>query len=808
MDALLADLRYAFRNIARRPGFAALAVLTLAVGVGINTVAFTAVNGLLFHPLVFKEVDRLGWIMLATPGNLHGELSYAEFGELRRHARAFDALAAQGRQPLGLMADGRVEQIWALLVSGDYFRALDTRAAIGRVIDASDAARDDLAAVVSHRFWQTRLNGESIAGRTITIANRTVTVVGVLPDGYQGAGGVFAPDVWLPLERADAFGLPRRLLTQEDRWLGSIARLADGTNRARADAELAAISSHLPAASSNPKDTAERRLGFFPMRDGHPEVQSLAPYVWIAMSVVGIVLLIACFNVAALLLARATERHREIGIRTALGAGRLRIVRQLVMEGLVLAALSGCAALVLASWSGTLLAAFSLPAPIPQRLEMPVSSRVVLFTMLMVIVAGVLPGLLPALQATRRNLVNSMRLGGGADGSRPSRLRNLFVISQIAGSTLFLATALLFVRSFWNANHVDLGFTTDHMVVARMDPSLYGFEGARAAWFARQVADRVSTVPGLTVALADRVPFAVGYQTRETVSTRTLDCTAVPCKPTVYYAVGARHFDAVGLPLRAGRDFTAVELKTGGAIIVNEAMAANLWPGRSPLGEVARLGTDSVNATVVGVAGNIGQGYVGQAPSPAFYQPIRDTDFRNGFTLVARTAGPEALAASAIRDAVHAVAPAMPIASLTTMKELLNLPMWPRRTAAGFFLICGSLALMLATVGLFGVTYFAVRQRTREFGVRIALGAQSSDVVRQVLREGVRLAVPGAALGLIVAAIAARLLARALLGVSPSDPVSFGATAVVEMTVALLACALPALRATQADPMIALRDDN
>ena len=806
MDSVVADLRYAARNIVRRPGFAALAILTLAVGVGVNTVAFTAVNGLLFHTLAFTEVDRLGWIMLATPGNPHGQLSYAEFGQLRQHARAFDAVAAQGRQPLALTTDGRVEQIWALLVSADYFRALGTRAAIGRVIDASDASREDLAVLVSHEFWRTRLNGGSIAGRTITIANRTVTVVGVLPEGSPGAHGLFLPDVWLSLERADAFGLPRRLLTDEDRWLGSIARLADGANRARADADLAAIESSLPVHGGT--ERSPRKLAFFPMRDGHPEVQSLAPSVWIAMSVVGIVLLIACFNVAGLLLARATERQREIAIRTALGAGRLRIVRQLVTEGLLLAALSGCAALVLASWSGTLLAVFSLPAPIPQRLEMPVGSRVVMFTMLMVLVAGVLPGLLPALQATRRDVVSSMRLGGGG-GSRPSRLRTAFVVAQIAGSTLFLATALLFVRSFWNANRADLGFNPDHMVVARMDPSLYGFEGDRAAWLAREVADRVSSLPGITVAIADRAPFAVGYPPAASVSTATLDCAASSCRPTVYYSVGARHFEAVGIAFRSGRDFTATELTTGGAIIVNEAMAAALWPGRSPLGEPVRLGPEGAGATVVGVAANVARGYAGQAASPVFYRPIRDADFRrSGFTLVARTAGPDAQAAAAIRDAVHAVAPAMPIASLTTMTELLELPMWPRRTAAGFFVICGSLALLLATVGLFGVTYFAVRQRTREFGVRVALGARASDVVGQVLREGVRLAVPGAALGLVAAAIAGRVLARALLGVSAVDPVSFAATAALELLVALLACALPALRATQADPMIALRDDN
>jgi len=805
MDSVLADLRYAVRNIARRPGFAALAILTLAVGVGVNAVAFTAASGLLFHPLAFKDVDRLGWIMLATPGNPHGQLSYAEFADLEQHARAFDVVAAQGRQPLALTTDGRVEQIWALLVSGHYFRALDTRAAIGRVIDVSDASRADLTLLVSHEFWRTRLNGEPIAGRTLTIANRTATVVGVLPEGTPGAHGLFTPDVWLPLERAEAFGLPRRLLTNEDRWLGSIARMASGANATQANADLAAIGSQLPVPAG--QERAARKLAFFPMRDGHPEVQSLAPFVWIAMSVVGIVLLIACFNVAGLLLARATERQREIAVRTALGAGRLRIVRQLVTEGVLLALLSGCAALVLASWSGTLLGTFSLPAPIPQRLEMPVGSRVVMFTMLMVLAAGVLPGLLPALQATRRNVVGSMRLGGGS-GQRPSRLRTLFVVLQIAGSTLFLATALLFVRSFWNANRTDPGFTVDHMIVARMDPSLYGFEGERAAWFAREVAGRVSNVPGLTVALADRVPFAVGFPPAAIVSTGTLDCIAAACKPTVYYAVGAHHFEAVGIPLRSGRDFTAMELKTGAAIIVNEAMAAALWPGRSPLGEPVRLGRDGANATVVGVAGNVSQGYMGQPAMAVFYQPLRDADFRRGFTLVARTTGADATAASAIRDAVHAVAPSMPIASLTTMTELLALPMWPRRTAAGFFAICGCLALLLATVGLFGVTYFAVRQRTREFGVRIALGARAADVVGQVLREGVRLALPGAALGLLAAAIVGRLLARALLGVSPADPVSFAATAALELLVALIACALPAFRATQADPMIALRDDN
>ena len=805
MDSVLADLRYAVRNIARRPGFAALAVLTLAIGLGINTVAFTAVNALLFHPFVFDGVDRLGWVMLSTPGNPHGQVSFAEFSDLKRHARAFDAVAVEGRRPLALTVDGRAEQVWTLMVSSDYFRALGATAEAGRVIDGSDATRDDLVALVSHRFWQQRLDGESIAGRTLTIANRSVSVVGVLPDGFQGPGGLFAPDVWLPLERAEAFGVsPAK---GDERWLTAIARLAGGATVPQAEADLAAITAQL-VPSRDPQQVRERKLNFFAMRDGHPDVRGLAPFVWTAMAIVGVVLLIACFNVAGLLLARATERRREIGIRTALGAGRLRIVRQLITEGFVLAILSGAAALVAAEWSGTLLAAFSLPAPIPQRLNLHVDARIVGFTAVMVLVAGILPGLLPALQATRRDLVGSMRLDAAAGGGRPSRARNLFVVAQIAGSTLFLATALLFVRSFLSANSFDPGFNTTDTVVAELQPAAFGYEGAAGERFVDDLTARVAAVPGRAVAVADRIPFAVGYPRVDQVSTATRDCAAIRCEPIREFAVGRRYFDTLGIPLRAGRDFNDREAKTGGAVIVSETMAKTLWPGRSPLGEPVRLGKAAVHADVVGVVSDVIQGSFGEAARPVFYRPLRETDIASGITLVVRGGGQPAVAIGAIRDAVHGLAPAMPIASVMTMKERLDLPLWPRRTAAGFFLVCGSLALVLATVGLFGVTYFAVRQRTREFGVRIALGARASDLIRQVLLEGVWLVVPGAGLGLIAAAVAARGLASALLGVGALDPLSFGATAATEMLVALAACALPALRATQADPMIALRDDN
>ena len=802
MDALLADLRYALRNVVRRPGFSVLAVLTLAVGIGINTVAFTAVNALLFHPFVFAGVDRLGWVMLAAPSDPHGNLSYPEFDELRQRARSFESVAAEGRQPVALINDGRAEQAWALFVSADYFRTLGARPAAGRLIGDA-GARGDLAAVVSFRFWRRALGGGSIAGRTIVVAGRGVSVVGVLPDDFQGPGGLFAPDLWLPLERADAFALPRPLLSGDERWLTTIARLADDATAPRAASELSAIAAHLPS-SAPASRLDERRLAYFPMRDGHPEVRGMAPYVWIALSVVGVVLLIACFNVASLLLARALERRSEIGIRTALGASRARLVRQFLTEGVVLATGSGVVALVLASWSESLLAAFSLPAPIPQRLHMTVDGRVLGFTALMVLVSGVLPGLIPALDATRRDLVGAVRRDGGA---RQSRLRRLFVVAQIAGSTLFLASALLFVRSFANASRADLGFEPDHLIVARIEPAMHGFDGPRSPALARELRDRLGAIPGMTVTVTDRAPFAVGAPRAARVSTAARGCAAPACKPTSFYAIDANYFAAAGIPLRAGRAITAAEARTGGSIVVNEAMAAALWPGRSPIGETVTL-DGSAAATVVGVAGNSSQALAVTAQAtPVFYRPLAAEDFGNGFTILARTTGEDAAAVAAVRDVVHTAAPLLPIASLTTMRGLLELPLWPRRTAAGFFTICGAVALALASIGLFAVTFFAVRQRTREFGIRMAVGASPRQIVGQVLGESIRFVVPGTLAGLALSAAAGRLLSRLLLGVTPLDPASFAAAAAIEATVAILACAIPAREATRVDPLTALRAD-
>jgi predicted permease len=810
MDALLIDLRYALRGLLRRPALPALAVLTLAIGVGVNTVAFSAVNGLLYHPFAFTGVDRLGWVMLKSRGNPDGDLSWNQFSDLRRSTTAFDAVAAAAPVTLALHTASGTEQMFASAVSPQFFDAVGARAESGRTWTADDLDTAAIPGVVSHRFWTNHLGGSSIAGRTLKIGSALVSIVGVMPDDFQGPTGLYAPDIWLPLERLDALGAAAAIRDRDNEVLAVFARLAPGANVTRAQTELAADAQRWNAAAPRTDPIAAARpatVRFYPMQDGHPEVQQIAPYAWVTMAIVALVLMLACFNVGALLLTRAAERRREIGVRVALGAGRGRLVRGLLIEGLLLAIVSGAAALVLAAWSERLLAVFALPAPVPQRLHMDIDGRLIGFTALMVLLAGVVPALFPALQATKRGIVRSLHVDAGFGAGRPSKARNALVVAQIAGSTLFLAIALLCVRSFLSAAAFNPGFEVDRTVVASLDPMQYGVDAPRTRALLDALLQRLEASPAIaSVAAADRVPFSVGYPHAEITATPGEDCSGSRCRPVLTYSVSPRHFTALGVPLVGGRDLTDADMRTGTSVIVNEALAAARWPHAQAIGQTLLIGKPARAVTVVGVAANIRYLNLSEPPRPVLYTPLTDGDFEHGMTIIARAAGDPRAAIVALRDTMRSVSPDVPPGSLDTMREHLALPLWPYRTGAGFFLVCGTLALVLATVGLFGATYFAVRQRTREFGIRIAIGARRSDVIRQVLGEGVRLSVIGAIAGLGAAAIAGRLLARLLIGVTPADPLSFGAAAAIQIAVAVAACLLPARRATQADPVASLRD--
>ena len=614
-----------------------------------------------------------------------------------------------------------------------------------------------------------------------------------MPDSFQGPNGLFEPDVFVPLERMEVLNLPPRLLARRETWLGLVARLAPGINAAQAGAELQNIVSHLPAEGA--EVGKERRLTFTPMKDGHPEVRALAPMMYIALGVVSLVLVIACFNVGGLLLARASERQREISVRAALGASRARIIRQFTIEGLILAAVSGLAATAIASWSATLLAAFSLPAPIPQRVHMTIDARMIGFIVALVAFAGVLPALLPALRATRADLVRSMRTET-AMGQPRSYMRNLLVVAQIAGSTLFLAAALLFVRSFWATAHTNPGFDVDHLTVLEIDPANYGYDSARSRLLIEALLDRLRAHPAVEhAAVTDRVSFYVGFPKTAKVSDRII----------YTYTVGTDYFSALGLPLVAGRTFAERDIQANDVAIVSRTLATHLWPGRDPVGEWIPAGQDGRLVQVIGVAADVTHRMLNEPPSDVLYKPVGAKEYGEMLTVIVRTVVPARAFVGEVQDQLRAIDPNLPPSSIKTMEQRMELPLWPIRTASGFFLVCGTLALVLATVGLFGMTYLAVSQRTREFGIRAALGATRARVLRLVLAEGLWLALPGISLGLAGAAIAGYLLANAIVAIRPTDPSTYLVAASVQLGVALLACVLPAYRAMKVDPMLALR---
>jgi predicted permease len=803
VDALLTDVRYAARTLVRRPAFTLLAVVTLALGIGVNAVAYSAVNALVFKPFSFPSVGRLAWIMSSRPGNPHGQSSWPEYEELSR-ARAFDSMAAEGRMPLSLDTPSGAEQVWSLLVSANYFDVLGARPESGRLFSHSDVAGTP-AVVVSHRFWRERLGGLSIAGRSIALNRQLFAVVGVLPETFQGPGGLYSPDVWLPLERVRELGLPAGLRDRKRTWLTLVGRLRDDAGPAEARAELAGISRQLEA--DHPATNRDSLATLAMMADGHPEVRGMRPALVIALAVVGVVLLIACFNVASLLLARAVERQGEIGLRVALGAGRGRIVRQLVTEGLFLSALGGGAALLLSVWSADLLAAFSLPAPIPQRLHISVDRRLVGYTLMMVCAAGVLPALLPAWHATRADLLRSFCARTPGVVVR-SRARALFVVAQIAGSTLFLAFAVLLARNFWTASGLEPGFDTTHTLVGEIEPSLYGYDLARARVLADALVEKLAGLPGVRrAALADRVPFYVGFATMTHYAARDGDCRATQCPSASTSCVGPGHFDALDIPILRGRAFEPRDLNDRRTVIVSQALAQQLWRGDPAVGRTLYLGVDGEPVEIVGVAGDIRHRGPNETLAPHLYRPLGPDEYGARLSFTVRAEGDPRLLIPAIRGQVRALDPVLPLQQLKTMRERMEVPLWPARTAAGFFAICGSLALVLATVGLFGVTYYVAGQRTREFGLRVALGATRERVIALVVREGLRLTAAGVALGGVAAYIGARIIAGTLVGVSAADPSSYAAAAVLQLLVALVACALPAWRATKNDPLAALRTE-
>jgi predicted permease len=818
MNDLVQDIRYALRGLRRSPGFALVAVLTLGLGIGANTAIFSVVNAVLLRPPAqVREPDRLVWLYTSDySGPRYGASSYADYLDFRAGATQLAGLAAFTPRSLDLGTGGAASRVLGEEVTGNYFAVLGVVPALGRVFAPDDgrAVAAQPVAVVSYGLWQRAFAGDSaVVGRAIRVNGHTFTVIGVAPPHFTGSIRGAQMDLWVPyLARNVLVPGSGDLMARGDRGLFLVGRLAPGATLAAAQTSVNVIARRLHDAyprSWTDVHQEPRAITLVAERDARviPQLRgAVVGLLGLLMTVVGLMLLICCANVANLLLARAAGRQREVAIRLALGAGRGRLVRQLLTESVLLAGLGALVGVLLATWTTGLLMAFKPPLPVPVALDLSIDRGVLLFTAAVAGLAGLIFGVTPARAAARLDLVSALRRGARESAPRRRRpaLRSVLVVSQVAMCVILLALAGLMLRSLRAAQAVDLGFDPQHVALFSVELSNQGYGDARARQFYDDLARQVGSLPGVrAVSLAESTPLSLSYN-RRGVSVEGYQ--PAPGEDLEFGAnvVGPGYFGLMRIPMARGREFTAQD-RTGSlpVVIVNESFARRFWPGEDPMG--TRVQNGDALRTVIGVARDSRIRSVTAEPEPYFYLPYLQGPEPN-MILAVRTAGDPAAITPAVRRDVSALDPDLPVQA-GTMEEALGVSLFPQRVGAALLSIFGALGLVLASIGLYGVVAYAVAQRTRELGIRVALGAEARDIFRVVLGHGVRLMAVGLAIGVGLALLLTRLARGLLVGVSPTDPLTLGGVAAILMVVGLVASYVPARRATRVDPLVALRDE-
>ena len=806
MDSFFRDLKHALRALRRAPGFTAVAVLSLALGIGANTTIFSVANAFLFQSPRAERPEELVRIY----NRHHSPFDFRDYTYFKERNGVFSHMIGERMSYVGLDAGDQTERVLAGMVSADFFPALGLPMAAGR---AFAGVRDEPApvppVVLTHRFWTSRFGGDpAIVGRTLRLNGSTFTVVGVSPEGFTSSVWGWRPDFFVPLGEA------RALLGQEPREFGGslyvTARLKPGVTVGQANAELQTLMTQL--ARTDTARYARMTVRVDHARGINAEIRQPAVVVsGLLMVVVGMVLLIACANVANLLLARATTRRREIGIKLALGASRWTIVRQLLVESVILALAGGALGLLVAAWTTDALPRM-LPADQPVELRLTPDGRVLAFTTALCLLTGIVFGLAPALQSSRPDVIPALRDDAAVGGYRRSRLRSTLVVVQVTLSLVLLSGSALFLRSLANARVIDPGFDTRGLYDAALDVGTLRYDDARQGAFYAELARRARELPGVRAASLGAVVPLSGSNNETRVILESDPSAPVEKQPRVYFnVVGAGYLGTLGIPLLRGRDFSAQDVEGAPPVVIlSETAARQIWPDVTDPGQavgrrVSWLGPNGPWMTVVGVARDSKFLSLGERPTRFMYLPFGQ-NARSEMTLHVRAPGVGAAAlGEALRGVVKELEPRLPPVSVTTIVQDMQISLLPAQAGAGFLGTFGLLALVLATVGIYGVTSYAVAQRTREIGIRTALGANRRDVLRLVLGESMRLVAIGGALGLALALGAGRLLQSLLYGVSPTDPLTFAGTPLLLAGVALLATLIPARRAAKVDPMVALR---
>jgi macrolide transport system ATP-binding/permease protein len=820
MTSFWQDVRFAFRALGKSPWFAAIAIVTLALGIAVNTSIFSIINGFLLRPMPVPHPEQLSVLALQQAGDKSFQsFSYPDYLDLRDQSTSFSDLIAYRVTLAGLTADNRGDHCIVTRVTGNYFPVLGVQPTLGRLILPTEGQTPgaDPVLVLGYSYWQKRFGGDTtVVGKRVEINGQPLTIIGVAPKEFHGTFSIVDSDLYLPLSintsTKDDKQVQETWTRRAERSLSLMARLKPGTNLKQAQTSLNVVAQRL--AEQHPESDKGITIRAFPEQLARPEPDpdNTLPSIAAAfMALAALVLLVACFNVTNVLLVRATARQREMAIRAALGAGRFRLVRQYLTESLLLALLGAAGGMLLSYWALRFLSSIPLGTDLPLQLRFLPDARVYFFALGAALVTGVIVGVFPALRVARRDVSSVLHDGarGSSGGRRRQIVRGSLVVAQVAGSLVLLIVAGLFIRSLGKAQNIYLGFDPRNVLDFSLDVQQIGYQEVQGRAFYRELESCLRALPGVvSVGQAFSVPLGV-MSASDSVNVEGHPVEPGNQPPSVQYnMVTPGYFDTLQIPVHSGRAFTdADDEKSPKVAVINQTMAKKFWPNQNPLGK--RFSTKSASGPFIQIVGVVQDGkYKGviEEPQPHFYVPLSQS-YMPLRTFHVRTSVPSETLSIQLQEQVRSLAPNLAISELQTLDQALQglngylfFRLGAQLTGA-----MGLLGLILAVVGLYSVASYAAAQRTQEIGIRMAIGATPRDILKLVLRQGLAIIAIGLLAGLAAAFAGTRLLADLFYGVAPSDPLTYAAVATLLLTVALLACWIPARRATRVSPVIALR---
>jgi predicted permease len=816
MTSIWQDVRYSLRMIGKAPGFAVIAILTLALGIGANTTIFSWVNSALLNPVPgLASPNEVVALTLSNPGENPFAFTYPDIQALRNGQQSFTGITACNIASMSLTGNGKPERLWGMVATANYFDVLGVRPVLGRGFLPEEDEKPGGApvAVISYRLWQTHFGASpNVVGQQVEINQHPYTIVGVTPAVFQGSQTGVRTEIWVPIMMVDQI-VPRSDLLHDHHyfWLFAFGRLKPGVQPEKAQQEMTVLLQ--PEVKSFPEEhRGHSNVSVYPLwRSPFGLNFFLATLLPILMAIAGLVLLLACANVANLMLVRSVGRRREIAIRMSLGASRWRLVRQLLVESLLLSLAGGVVALLITTWTAGTFMKFIPATDFPISLGVPIDRAVLIAAFAISLLTGVIFGILPALRSSSLapGAVLKEDTGNASGSLRKARLTSGLVVAQISLSLLLLICAGLFIRSFLSAQSINPGFNAHNVMVASYDVFTSGYSDERAAAFDRQLEAKLEATPGIkSAALSSRLPL--GFGGSSAVKPEGYVPQANESMETQAAMITPNYFQTLEIPMVKGRDFTMQDNMTSQRVaIVSEAFVNRYWPNQEGLGKQVNSDLTHEWFTVVGVARDSKVTGLNEKPTPFLYLPHYQVSLLNqpgGSTMnvIARTTGDPLAMGKTVEQTIHELNADLVVFSVTTLESSEAISSFPQRIAGTFVGAFGLLALVLAAVGIYGVTAYTTRQRTHEIGVRMALGASKQDILRLVLGHGLRLTFIGVAVGLAASFALTRYLGSLLLGVTSTDAITFSGVAVLLCAVALFACFIPARRAMRVDPMVAL----